>query len=333
MSTEYQLPHIPESLTPYFDEDAQIVHEYMASKSLEEFLKEKPESRVVSSARIVELPPVVEEDEGKSFVLILPFAQGWKHSMFLRARHYQRTVAPNHRLFVLPGDTKDEPAFDLNEEEREKVRSGDFTPIAEHRVRALRNLALGEVAISAYSAGGTEAPFLAQVLADYAELSSININEATNTESRLAKQLKKDFTGSNPLSAITSHWRAIRNAKVPAINEALGILPLAGDYMHFALDASTKDNKAIQHGMASNNSSSVLAPVLRAQQQVSAFYTNAQNSRITRTEPLRIHVNSLKQEFGNRVEMLTVEGYGHEMGDNIVVHALLGKAALARAKK
>ncbi len=342
MKRSYTEPFIPRSLEPYYDEQARLAHSNMAHKTLDTLLKYMPPTQIVDNGknrvRFAELKPRYRDyNPNEALLLVLPFAQGWKPLMFLRALYLQNSAAPNMRMIIFPGDTLREPAFSLTKEELEKVKNGDLRPIAERRAQAVRTLGIAETAINGYSGGATEAQYIADVLSDYSQLSSLAILEPTNAEERTKKALKKDFQGKNifeSLRTVRTQLKALSDAEVPAVNEALGWVHLIPDYVQFAKDVLfSKANKALQSGLVGNDLAERTANIMRAQPRARVFIGNAEFSRIARSDALQPHVSELQSEFGDREAHLTVEGYGHEMGDQIVVHGLLGKAALSRAKK
>ncbi|MEK7095983.1 MAG: hypothetical protein AAB896_01695 [Patescibacteria group bacterium] len=182
-----------------------------------------------------------------------------------------------------------------------------------------------------YSFGAMDAAVLSKVLKDDTELLALGIFEPTNVMVRTPKDLQKAFTK----SGLSAFKKAVKDAQIPALQEALRWDRLAADFIKFGLSTLfVKENKAIKSGMAANNLSDDLMPVLDEHPGVPTLLASAEHSLITPPEQLYYHYGRLGNLMSRpNLDMHVVEGYGHEMGDNIVLHGLLGKAVLSRHKK
>lgn len=339
MTKGYSSPEIPEILQDYYDAQAAYAHGVMASRSLEKLLQDMPE---VKSAPVddhtellyVDMPAIEDGDSSEAVVLSLPHANGWKPHMYLRARYLQEAAAPEKRLIVLPNNTLGDRAYTLDDEELERVESGDLRPIAEQQARLILQLGIGRVSLMGYSLGAMDAAVLAKVLKDDAELVTIGVFEAPNVMERSDKELRKGFTA----PGLGGLARAVKESQIPALSEAMKKRKVAWDILKFGLATekwspfADPANKALLGAMQKDRLFRDLRPALNAQPEVGLVLAAAEHSLITPPEQLYFHYEQTKNDHNNG-DMLAVSGYGHEMGDNIVVHALLGKASLSRAKK
>jgi pimeloyl-ACP methyl ester carboxylesterase len=342
VKSTYKEPFIPGSLKPYFDADdgmARTAHEYMADRSPEYLFDEMPPVKVaeVNGKRLLyaELPAIdSHSQQDEALVLSLPHANGWKPHMYLRARYLQEAAAPEQRLIVLPNSSNRAKAYELTTEELAKVEQGDITPIAERQARLIKHLGIGRTSLMGYSFGAMEAAVLSRVLAEDAELIALGIFEPTNIMDRSPKELEKAFTkpGLKPLI------KAVKDAQMPALSQVMSQPGLTLDILKFGLAAhplspfAIKENKAIYSGMAVNNLSTDLNAMLNQQPNTPVFMASGAESLIAPLGPMHSqYVNIYKPE--RNLGIHAVEDYGHEMGDNVVAHGLLGKAALEQARK
>lgn len=326
-------PHIPESLTPYYDNQAQEAHYRMAHKSLEMLLGDMPEVKVgeiVGGKRLLyaEMPAIEDGDNNEALVLSLPYGQSWKPHMYLRARYLQEGAAPHMRLIVLPNNSARHKAYELSEKNLERVERGDITPIAEQQARLLKSLSAGRLALTGYSFGGMNVGVLARVLKDDAELLTLGIFEPTNVMIREPKELTKAFTKTG-LQALR---RAVEDAQIPALSKAMSWSNLGLDVIKFGIGTFIdEENSVLKQAMPRNSLQSDLIPVLKAQPNTGVLLAAGEKSLVTPPEQLYFHYDRIVEQHDN-TDMLVVESYGHEMGDNIIVHGLLGKAALSRSR-
>ncbi|MDB5161187.1 MAG: hypothetical protein JWO96_567 [Candidatus Saccharibacteria bacterium] len=325
---------LPHSLEPYFDDQARVAHESMAATSLEKHLKEMPRSQLkevgVQQIRYAEIIPAGDYDNSEAILLELPFANGWAPHMYLRARYLQAVAAPDQRVIVFPQSTISETAYDFTGFQLDQIKQGDVTPIAERQARLVRTLGIGRASIIGYSGGGMNAAVLSEVLADEVSVLSVGVFEPPNVVDRTAKQLTKDFKASG-----FSYLQAAKDAEIPALVEALGKSPVSWKVLkgttNFGVSTLLRGNKELKEGMAHNNLSHTLALALLHQPGLGVTLANAEHSKVSPKIKMSAQANTLSP-FGN-VNHITVEGYDHGMGDNIVVHGLLGKAAVENSKK
>lgn len=336
-------PVIPPELVAEFSDSAIEAHERMASTSLEDLCKDMPATEIKAVAgqwaRYTLLKPQIEHDPQKAVVVDLPHANALHPHIYLRLKLAQEIAAPNTAFIVFPGHRLGDKAYDLSREEMSKVVQGDLSPIAERHARVLQALRIGWLSIegySGYSGGVNNCLALGKVASDYAYLQALGVFEAPNVKARTKKELEADFkaTGWRPF------LKSINDAQMPALRDALGVSEnslIPRPRMIRALGGfllATKlipENGALIESMLHDNLTDQILPILKAQPTTQVLIGNAENSRIMPTEDGDRHYSHLQEEFGGGIQRLTVSGYGHEMADNIVVHALLVKKSLNQA--
>lgn len=336
----YEPPVIPDSLSHLYDNQFQATHEKFTNASLEDLLKDKPKAELHhnddQSVRYVELLPAGDFDETESVVLFLPFANGYSDHMHIRARFMQDAICPDKKVVVFPSSTTQERAFTLSAEELSVVSSGEMAPIAEKYVRFLAakkilNLDIVgySLAMSGYSLGGLTSSNVGLKLSDYAEVSSVGIFDTPNVvQGRSTKELEKDFVKTGLFPFI----KAVRDSKIDALNDAHGLIfgaripgpRTVNNFRKFARDSKLPENQAILSSMTTADLRRTITQIREKSPHTKVLLSSAENTKIAPTKDTK----ELASEIDGVEYVEVSSGYGHEAGDNIVVHALLAKCAM-----
>lgn len=333
-------PIIPAELQEVWNlhENAQIAHGRLASQTLSEIMADMPTvsypyqlNRKEPNAGYAEFTPQgVDYDRTRGVVIGAPFGNDFNEFMGIRFKLLAESLPEPLRVIIFPNPTVDESAFNLNPVELETVTSGHFRPIIERRFRTLATLGIEKPHFLGYSqdaALGATAIRLA-VLGGHFEVGASGLFEWPNGVARTAKELKKAFikTGLGNLN------RAINESAIPALSEAQlsrGGFDTPRQLLRFAQgnkNAKLPVNKALHQGMATNFFSDELSIALRHDSQIPLLLGSGALSKITTLEAR----NYIKTDpvLSEQADEIVVSGYGHELGDNVVAHTLLGLLAL-----
>lgn len=345
MSKEQTTPFIPVELQPQWDGHAREVHSQWQAKSAEDLLASMPEPQVVdlsdgTQARCWVMEPDGDYDERSVLAQSLPHAQGLKPTMFSRTKLAQDLLDKPRLSVVFPNSTKKEPAYTLTAEQQVRVANGDVSPVIEKRLRVLEKLgfATGLLAITGFSDGGQKAAAMAAKASEHYEVEAVGVFEPPNVMERSAKELRKAFTdgGLKPLQ------KAVRDSAIPAHSDLFfrkyrGILWPAhylGEFASFGLAQGIPENKANQQSFCHDNLSEDLLDIRVNQVAARLLLANMRDGKIAPTDQMkRIQAESVPWMAGSSPDLVTVSGYGHEGGDNILVHGLLVRLALQAASR
>ncbi len=322
---------VPETLTPYIDNNLHEAHAELTNVTVDEFWNEMPRSQMPrddSLAEFVDLRPEEDHDSDKVVVLPLPFANGWAPHMALRARLLQRCMDEPMRIIVLPNDRK---SYHLTSEENSYVAGGNFEPLATKQLNTLQLLKVEQVSYVGYSQGATlgASALRLAALRDQFILGSSGLFEPPNIIERKPRKLQRQFIDSGK-----NLNTAVNDANIAALSETqhsrggfdsviknLGLLP-------FVLKTQSATNRAIHKGFSHPYFSNDVSAALKRNRDMHLMVVAGEESSITPADSIRTLVSSVSEGSRSRLTTRFVEGYGHEMGDNIVVHALLGRLAL-----
>lgn len=325
--------YIPEQLGALYDASAQEIHTRYQGVEYAELKAKLPSLRQFehsgNSLLYADIKPKAMTIENDALVVALPFASGWAVNRYLRARMAHALAAPDKRLIILPGASIGQESIELTNSNTELVANGDISPIAEMDARLLSSLGISSVALVGYSFGAMRVANSASVIGQSAEVTNIGVFDPPNAVERTPKQLQKDFQKSR----LGDFVDAVRDADIPALSADFGITEstkqisprVLKDVVRFGLSSLTGVNPALRRAMASDSLTSDVSDALDVAQSV--LLVNAEQSAILPTESAKEVAQELKRRKGfSHVEV--AGKYGHEMGDNILVHGLLAKFAL-----
>lgn len=323
---------IPDAELAYqmsLDEKLREAHERLANVSLDKFKSDIPlqnDPYDKSEASYVDLRHSDDPGDKHAVVLPLPFANGWAPHMALRAKLLQDSMDVPHRIVVFPNNVIGSKSYELSKPDLEAVSSGQFDPIAEKQLSTLQKLGIESVQYIGYSQGATigAAALKLAALQDRFELGSSGLFEPPNMIARNKKQLQKAFMS----GGLNSLNRAVNDSGIPALTEAqrsagrINSFKQLGGMLIFAAGSQLPVNKAIHEGFTYDR---FMRNIGQIPSNVVISLAGARDSAITPIE----EIERLSKLDDLILRSKVVEGYGHEMGDNIVVHTLLAKTALS----
>jgi hypothetical protein len=235
-------------------------------------------------------------------------------------------------LIIFPNNTFSTADVQLSEPKQPMVEKGDFSPLAERQFRTLDKLGITRWSRYGYSQDAAVGACALALNAKhgYFDIGPSELAEAPNTMTRSFKQIRKDFMadGIGPLN------KAVNDSAVPALSKAqharggLDAVPQLIGFARYGMGTIRRENKAIQTGFTKPHFWFDISQALAHDEDLKIHVTQAANSKIMPADKMQNAAQLKEQIFPGRFDYLTIEGYGHELGDNIVAFALLGKLAL-----
>lgn len=332
---------VPEELADGWDEQLAEAHGRLAAMSCDEFRGAAPRIYRLGEAgtvSFVSLSPAEDHDEHSAVVIPFPFGAGGRLDMFARAKLLQDSLPEPQRLILFPNNTLQKYAYDFSSEERHAIgQTGDFTPLVERQFRTLDKLGIEYAQVLGYSQGAAVGATMLRLAAKkgYFKLGPSGLMDPPNVTERSRLQLMKDFAseGVGPLCT------AVNQAAIPMLTTFQRAYPGKVNLARNNLTSATRTalnahllptNRALKDGFRHARFVPEVDAALEADEDLRLLAVRAGNSRIMPPEAMDDLTNlQQKKEYDDRLRLLTVEGYGHEMAANIVVHALLGRMALS----
>lgn len=333
MSKEYIEPNLPESHKGLFYQEDLVTHERLAATSLSEFTEQMHAANNISvefnqnhSIRFIDIRSDDEASSSEAIVMPLPFGNGFTPAMFIRAIALQSLLDEPKRILLFPnnslGTTWYEPA---NEAGSMKER------LARDIIRATSKTGIERASIVGYSQGATiGASILAQSRSEL-EIDAAMLGDPANVENRTSKKLQKDFQGDG-FSALKALNKAINDSAIPDLTEAQS----SGDGAFirtrqllamgkFGLGAKSSVNRQLHEDMTKDDFISDLVHAETNELSIKNHLVVVRmRDSLVCTEQLD---NSMIALDKSKLEV--VDGYGHEGGDNIILHALLARLAIS----
>ncbi len=336
MSLETLQPVVPPELLPYWDDHAREAHEDLAAQSLDQVVKSMPEAKYsgYEGARYVELSPMEDHDRESAVVLTLPYTNGWKPSMAIRAMALQNILPEPTRLIVFPDNTSSQTAYALSDDQRTDVANGHFDPIADKQAHVLDYLKIERLNVIGYSFGASVGAAALRLAAENSrfELGNSGLFEPPNCLTRKIRELEGAFF-STKLKDLN---RAINDSAIPALTDAQraggginNILQTARITKDWIISWSAMTMRSVKRGMASSTLNTDVAAATGANQDFKLTIGGGGDSRIFPIEMQDFFRYTLANQDNSRVSVVSLEGQNHSMGDNVVLHALLARMAIA----
>lgn len=337
----YTEPVIPEILSEYFDDTAQEAHERMQRMDVGDI--PCPQPRLDGSGQLYyELLPkdpdtgrVLEHDPTRAIVDFFPFANGLSPHMILRCVLLQRSLGEPVKLIAFPNNTLRTQHYGFTRPQFSDLRSGSFDPTTEGPARVFDTQGIERVDAYGYSQGGSVTANLLKRAKQSGTfmVQSVVIFDPPNIVQRTGKELFDDFSapGMKPFR------QAARDAAIPVLQEVYGTednaLKQLASMVVFGLGAIlSKENRALARAMTGGVRHNVfMDDAIRQGQEVDkdhSVFAYGKTGRIVTARALEL----LEAELAERFNVFALPG-GHELADNIVVDALLAKAAIEGVHK
>jgi pimeloyl-ACP methyl ester carboxylesterase len=335
-------PVIPEVLTTEWDDKIAEAHGRLATMSLDTFLEQMPHAwRLPEDGTVsfVNMSPEEDHDPHSAIVVPFPFGAGWSPHMAMRMQMVQESLPEPRRLVVLPNNSLEKRAYNFSTAERAKIGgSGDFSPLVERQMRTLGKLGIEHVQILGYSQGAAVGATTLRVMAkngDFA-LGASGLMDPPNATKRSRYELMHDFVG----DGIKPFCAAVNGAAIPMLTEVQRSRVCASNLArqawrsgaYTAMNAHLlPQNRALKDGFRHAQFIPDVEAALREAPELRLHVIRAGNSRIMPSEA----VEDLEKlgNYDGRLTTLTVDGFGHEMAANLVVHTLLARMALTDVQR
>lgn len=330
--------YIPPQLESVFGERERAIHDSFAERHISDFRRTMPQLETWQMdeggvLRYAEIPAGPDANSAsESLVVALPYASGWSVNRYIRSLLTSEIADESgRRVIILPGTSVGQQTMALTKEQRERVAYGDISPITENDVRLLGHLGIGSIAMVGYSFGAMRTAALAARSGDVV-VEAAGVFDAPNSVARVGKELQDDFSA----SGLPAFVESVREAGIPALSEAFGVgehtkqlsPQIIKDLARFAISTLIAENPAIRQAMSRATLFTDMRSIVDA--GVPILVANASQSRIMPSYA----IETLRAAYGDseNVRLMTVDGkYGHEMGDNVLVHALLARLAIVHS--
>lgn len=335
----YKNPVIPHEFAAYHDDHMRAAHERVAALSIDDmhaYLQDHPVKLPIDddTAGFVDLRPKDDHDEKSALVVPLPYANDWGVNMATRTRLLQESLPEAMRVVVFPNNVVGERRlYTMSRENRDELRrKGSFEWLAKKQMRSLEDAGVERVHYFGYSQGASVgAAALRAGTRDGAwDIGNSGLFEAPNSVERTAWQLRRDFMSAPNFN------NAVNESAIPLLSEeqrsrgGLDVPLQALRFGRFGASALLGVNRSIQaaFGQARFIDDIEIASHRMSESGESMLTVGAGvKSRIMPAAALE----KLDEFRGSApaLRVMRVDGYGHELGDNIVAHALLARAALS----
>lgn len=260
----------------------------------------------------------LQEDDKEAVALMLPFANGYGPSMDIRASVMQ-DVLQNRRVLVFPNNTKDQEWYAATENTAESL--------AQNAVAVVDSLGIEKLHVVGYSQGATIGALMLKHMPDRFDVSDsgVMLGEAPNVvKGREAKALSRAFTkgGTKPLN------KAINDSGIPALSEAqharggIDSVRQLAMFAAFGLGTNKAVNKQLRESMTGD---SFVSNILEADQLPARLKIVRMAGSLICTDELD---GAISASPINNSSLTVVNGYGHEGGDNVILHGLLARQAV-----
>lgn len=348
MSTESVQPNLPPVYQEAFTDRDRKVHENLAHTSLNQFMEEMEQAQIHTlnfdkdhRIRFVDIRSDDESNPAEAIVMPLPFGNGYAPAMHIRALAMQGLLNEPKRVLMFPNNDHKNAWYEMpNEHTLAQYITHENNPLtmstrellSETIIRAVDRLGVGQVDIVGYSQGATIGATVLARSANHLDTTSAMLGEPANVESRTPKQLQKDFQGDG-FKALNALNQAINDSAIPALTEAQhsssGLITLIrqlSTLAKFGISSKLATNKQLHNAMTGED---FVDDLVRAES-----IGNLPDSRhmlIARMATSLICTPNLDErlnESGLSEHLEVIEGYGHEGGDNVILHALMARSAI-----
>lgn len=324
-----ELFYLPASLEAQVDDNIRTAHEKLAAMSLDDIEKRMPQAvdpdMTLGSAGYVDLSPK-EAEQRMVIAMPFPFGNGWAKHMAIRAFMSQDSLNEPTRFILFPND-KD--SYNLSPEQLEQLKAGDFNPIALAQLASLGRLGIEKVHYVGYSQGATVGAAALKLAAKHGmfELGANGLFEPANVADTTTGDLRGRFMKSGK-----GLNKAVNDSAIPALSEVQhtrgGIDEIRKNlgFISVGINSLSAVSKAIHRGFTHPYFLRDLGEAIKSDEDIKVLVAGAYDSLITPAE-FMADVQELSWETP-QLSARIVEGYGHELGDNVVAHAILGKLSL-----
>lgn len=259
----------------------------------------------------------------------MQYNRGWDEAAAVRARLLSDMLSAPTRVIVFPNKILNgEATYALSELERHTVAGGNFNPIANQYLKTLKRLGIEYFNLVGFSQGAAIGAATLRAASGDFEVKSSGLIDPPNVVERTRNELEHDFMS----TGIDGLKKAINDAKINADDRAGRVakwerVALLGHLAAFKLNSMTKQNKAIEDGFRVPNFLNDTKQALRDNDMLNVLLASGRQSKVAPPEVMEQVVADL-YEFRDRFEYIGASGYGHEVGSNIMVFALIGRAAI-----
>lgn len=309
------------------------IYEQWQQKDLSTVVAEMPRPEIINlpdggQQKVVELSPPSGEYDGRDIGYVLAHAQSWKPSMYIRQRIAQEILFPDSRMLVFGHNNPRDEWYSLNKEKTDMIKDGDFAPLGETIAAALEAKKSTRRQLAGWSLGGIVAVATGRASLDTAHVSDVASLDAPN-KTQDKKALRKDFM----VDGLASQAKAVRDAELPALRNALSKPRLAWDIGRFGLATLQAANAANELGMTHSRYEDDILQLAQDSPGTVITLARVANSAINDQGRNEDIVERVRAEAGQQnVRSIEITGgqlHGHATADNPRRHAEILGASLS----
>ena len=333
-------PVIPEQVQPYYDDTAAQAHERMRRTTLADIAAYVAANPVLRTHDLrsrgvgyVNLQPKEDHDETTALVVPLPFANEWALNMAMRVKLLQESLPHPMRVVVFPNNGATNEAYATTRTDLNELREqGSFERLARRQLLTLGKIGIERVHYMGYSAGASVGAAALRVgLRDgHMDIGSSGLFEAPNVVKRSRLEVARAFMQTERFNEV------VNESAIPALSEEQRTrggtdgLRQAWRFVGFGRSVLQRPNLTTVRAFGEPR---FIDDIEIADQKLSergsdAVITVGGGAKSRIMPPLEFYEDG-STEPPMHIQVVRILGYGHELAENIVVHALLARKALA----
>lgn len=265
---------------------------------------------------------------------LTPHAQALNAATAMRASavkegiDFGREIDGQSRIAVVSGNTvgRNGKVYDFSDKDIEVFAAGSFRPQADRVLRIAEGLGAKSISVFGWSEGASVAASVAAHPNNDIDIKEVMLGEPPNVVARTPKQLEKDFRS----TGLGRMFKAQREGGLPVFMKVQGTnFPYGGlalDLVKFGLSSTRiKSNRALVEAMSQDTLQRTLDSVPNPKD---TSYTFARGLESTIT-PVDVDLPASARQRNT----VHVEGYGHEIHDNLRMLSCLAMIATLSDKK
>lgn len=331
MKTPHIQPNIPAPLSGEMSAEFAETYFRLQSAPLPDIRATMPSLRTDSDAEIEfgVLNPNADFDEKVAMIKLGQFASGMSVSQGIHDNLLVGSQQEPKRLLDFPNNAiGGRKHYRFDEEERDVLVNGDFSPLTSRVSAAIRNMGVESVHIIGYSQGAGTGAALARRLIEEGdiEVNSLTLGDPANVVDRSELELSKAVM----MTGFSSMARAVRDSAIPALSEAMQIEAnariKAGRMGRFVFGGLISENIALRRALTHNTFFDDVLTV--ADKDIPITVMRAEKSRVF-PRSVFVAARDTLQEAG--VNLIEVSKYGHEANHNAPASVSLANLALQPA--
>ncbi|HSX07974.1 MAG TPA: hypothetical protein VLG11_03710 [Candidatus Saccharimonadales bacterium] len=331
---------LPSGFEPQGDmlDAVRAAHEQYISMGIDDIRRISPEATRDPEHGITFVDYEPREAYDRAHALVIQKTSGNGHGLnwACRLRLLQDCLPEPTRIISFPSPSTRPPvgmrATDhiretilLNQAEIDEVTAGNFAPIGRRQAGVLRKLKVQQVQEIGYSQGASIGAGVLPIFADQFEVGHSGLFEPANLQARSERALKFAHTAS-----ALGFIQAVHDTALPVFEELQEVRPrdlLRQLYKSIRFRRGDKTmplQQTLESGLSGDGFLSDVSDFLEKKGEAHLLVVRGSKSRVATAQGFE-HLRTLQSD---RLHTLEVPHYGHGLGNNLALFALLSTAAL-----